>query len=51
MSTKIIVLTERPARIKTIYNVDLDRSLPPIRRREQKAFNVYFRNVWKDLGG
>ena len=51
MSTKIIVLTERPARIKTIYNVELDRSLPPIRRREQKAFNVYFRNVWKDLGG
>ncbi len=51
MSTKIIVLSERPARIKTIYNVELDRSLPPIRRREQKAFNVYFRNVWKDLGG
>lgn len=49
MSTKIVVLTERPARIKTIYNVELDRTIAPLKRREQKAFNVYFRNVWKDL--
>ncbi|MBQ8178595.1 MAG: ABC transporter ATP-binding protein [Clostridia bacterium] len=49
MSTKVVVLTERPARIKKIYNVDLDRSLPPLKRREQKAYNVYFRSIWKDL--
>ncbi|MBR2480240.1 MAG: ABC transporter ATP-binding protein [Clostridia bacterium] len=49
MSTKVVVLTERPARIKTIYNIDLDSRLPPLKRREQKSFNVYFRNVWKDL--
>ena len=49
MSTKVVVLTERPARIKTIYNIELDRTIPPLKRREQKSFNVYFRNVWKDL--
>ncbi len=49
MSTKVIVLTKRPATIKTIYDIKLDHSLPPIKRREQEGFNVYFRNIWKDL--
>ncbi|MBR3685471.1 MAG: ABC transporter ATP-binding protein [Clostridia bacterium] len=49
MSSKVIVLTERPAQIKKIYNIDLGRNLPPLKRREQKAFNVYFRSIWKDL--
>lgn len=49
MSSKIIVLTERPAQIKTIYDIDLDKNIPPLKRREQKSFNVYFRNVWRDL--
>lgn len=49
MSTKVLVLTERPGRIKTIYNIDFDERIPPLKRREQKAFNVYFRNIWKDL--
>ncbi len=51
MSSKIIVLTSRPARIKTIYNLDIDRSIPPFKRREHKNFNRYFQLVWKDLEG
>ncbi len=49
MSTKVIVLSKRPATIKSIYKIELDSSLPPLKRREQKAFNVYFRAIWKDL--
>ncbi len=51
MSTKVVVLTERPAQIKKIYNIRLDRHLPPLQRREQKAYNVYFRSIWRDLEG
>jgi NitT/TauT family transport system ATP-binding protein len=51
MSSKIIVLTSRPARIKTIYNLDIDRSISPFKRREHKNFNRYFQLVWKDLEG
>ena len=49
MSDKVIVLTERPASVKKIYSIDLDKSLPPLKRREQKSFAVYFRRIWKDL--
>lgn len=49
MSTKVVVLTERPARIKTIYTIDIDKKLPPLKRREQKSYNFYFRSIWKDL--
>ncbi len=49
MSTKVIVLSSRPATIKSIYNIELDKTLSPLKRREQKAFNVYFRAIWKDL--
>ena len=51
MSTKIVVLTERPARIKSIYNLDIPLDIPPMKRRESKNFNKYFQNVWRDLEG
>ena len=49
MSDKVIVLTERPASVKKLYSIDLDKNLPPLKRREQKSFAVYFRRIWKDL--
>ena len=49
MSTKVVVLTERPASVKKLYSIDLDKNLPPLKRREQKSFAVYFRRIWKDL--
>lgn len=49
MSDKVIVLTKRPATVKKIYDIDLDKRLPPMKRREQKSFNVYFRSIWRDL--
>ncbi|HOB64578.1 MAG TPA: ABC transporter ATP-binding protein [Clostridia bacterium] len=48
MADRVIVLTERPARIKNIYTIDLDKSLSPLRRREL-GFADYFKRIWSDL--
>lgn len=47
MSDKIIVLTARPAKVKSIFSPKLTAS--PLRRRENKNFGKYFEIIWKEL--
>lgn len=49
MSDKIIILTKRPGTIKKILNLDFDKSLTPLDRRDNKLFNEYFRTLWEEL--
>lgn len=49
MSDKILVLTKRPGEIKKIINLDFDKSLPPIERRNNSLFNEYFKLLWEEL--
>lgn len=49
MSTKIIILSQRPGTVKKIINLDFDPSLTPFERRKQKHFNKYFNEVWEEL--
>lgn len=46
---KIVVLSARPARVKKIVSVDIDKSLTPLQRRESPLFGKYFETVWKLL--
>lgn len=48
MSDKIIVLTDRPAKVKSIFRPDLEGDTP-LRRRESKDFGVLFEKLWKEL--
>ena len=48
MSDKIIVLTDRPAKVKSIFKPKLDGSTP-IRRRESKDFGLLFEQIWREL--
>ena len=49
MSDKIIVLTNRPAKVKNVHIMDFDSSLTPLKRRENKLVNVYFDKIWREL--
>lgn len=49
MADRVIVLTARPAGVKSEYTIGLDKSLPPLKRRELKNFSVYFKNIWMDM--
>lgn len=49
MADTVIILTERPARIKKIYTLEFDKTLSPLARRKDKAFSKYFKEIWADL--
>ena len=48
MSDKIIVLTNRPAQVKSIYRPMLKQS-SPLMRRESAEFAKLFEKIWKEL--
>jgi len=48
MSDKIIVLTTRPAKVKTTIETSFTEN-SPLKRRESKRFGEYFEKIWKEL--
>ena len=50
MSDIIVVLSARPAIVKSIYTPTLDGDLP-IKRRESTEFSYYFEKLWGELNG
>ena len=49
MCDKVIVLTDRPAKIKSIYNIELDNRNTQINNRKDPKFNYYYDLIWKDI--
>jgi NitT/TauT family transport system ATP-binding protein len=50
MSTKVIVLSKRPATIKDELNIVFeDEYSTPLKRREAPKFSHYFNILWKEL--
>ena len=49
MSDKVIILTKRPGTIKKIIELDFDKTLSPMQRRDSSLFNQYFRQLWEEL--
>lgn len=49
MADRVIVLSERPCDIKSIYKIDLSNRSTPIENRKAKEFAKYYDDIWKDL--
>ena len=49
MADRVIVLSKRPAVVKKIITINLNKNLSPFKRREQKEFLEYFDLIWKEL--
>ena len=49
LSDRIIVLSNRPAKIKSIYNIKLSNKSTPSNNRKCKEFYYYYDKIWKDL--
>ncbi len=50
MSDKIIVLTKRPATIKSIHDITFDiENRTPLNSRENSKFSKYFDTIWREL--
>ena len=49
MADRVIVLTERPCKIKNIYEIKLSNKSTPIFNRKAKEFANYYDKIWKDI--
>lgn len=47
--SKIIVLSNRPAKIKNIHDIYLTGSSSPIENRNSKEFSSYYNLIWKEI--
>ncbi len=52
MADRIIVLTKRPARIRSVIEIRFAKShLTPLERRSEPEFQGYFNRLWRELNG
>ena len=49
MSDRIVVLSNRPAVVKKIYDIKLTNKSTPINNRKCKEFSKYYDAIWRDL--
>ena len=49
MSDRVIVLTNRPSRVKNIYNIELDNKSNQINNRKCREFSMYYDMIWKEI--
>lgn len=49
MSDRVIVLTNRPSKIKKIYNITMDGKSTPINNRKNSMFSSYYDMIWKEI--
>ena len=50
MSDRVVVLSQRPATVKTIYTIDFEMdNRTPLNCRESPKFSKYFNLMWKEL--
>ena len=49
MSDRVVVLSARPAVVKTVLDMGALRGLPPLERRDTPEFHRYFNAIWKEL--
>ena len=49
MADRVIVLSKRPCKVKSIYNIKLENRKNPIDNRKDPKFNYYYDLIWRDL--
>jgi NitT/TauT family transport system ATP-binding protein len=50
MSDRVIVLTRRPASVKSVYAIEYASGRgTPLQCREKDEFRKYFNQIWRDI--
>lgn len=49
MADRVIVLSDRPATVKKIFDINLTNSSTPIENRKCSEFAKYYEDIWKEL--
>ena len=49
VSDRVVVLSDRPSKIKKIYNIKMTNKSSPINNRKCKEFSEYYDMIWKEI--
>lgn len=49
MADRVIILSERPSRVKKIVPIELTLKANPIENRKAKEFSTYYDFIWKEI--
>ena len=49
LSDRVVVLTERPAKVKKIINIEMKNKSTPINNRKCEEFSKYYEEIWKEI--
>ena len=49
MSDRVVVLTNRPAKVKKIYEIIMSNKSTPINNRKCREFSQYYDMIWKEI--
>jgi len=49
MASRVIVLTDRPSKIKKIFEIVMEDRSNPINNRKCKEFSMYYDTIWKEI--
>lgn len=49
MADRVIVLTNRPSKVKKIFHIELSDKGSPIHNRKCKEFSKYYDLLWKEI--
>lgn len=49
IADRVIVLSERPAKVKKIFNIIMTNKSSPINNRKCKEFSEYYDMIWKEI--
>lgn len=49
VSDRIVVLTARPSKVLNVHEIDTDKGLSPLKRREEVGFSTWFERLWREL--
>lgn len=49
MADRVIVLSDRPSKVKKIYNIEMSKKSTPIENRKCPEFAKYYDMIWKEI--
>ena len=48
-SDRVVVLSDRPAKVKKIFEIKMENKSSPINNRKCNEFNNYYEKIWKEI--
>ncbi len=49
VASRVVVLSDRPAKVKKIFNIEMENKSTPINNRKCKEFTYYYDMIWKEI--